>query len=89
MYRFKRAETTDEFEQIFRLNHGVFAEELGQYAPQQSRALVDKFHDKNYYVIALEGDRVVGMIAFHDRPPYSVAQKLRDVSVLEKLVKRL
>ena len=28
MYRFKQAETEAEFEQIFRLNHSVFAAEL-------------------------------------------------------------
>jgi len=85
MYRFKQAETEAEFEQIFRLNHGVFAAELGQYAEQSSARLVDKFHDKNQYVIALEDDRVVAMIAIHNQPPYSVAGKLADPSVLDAL----
>ena len=82
-YRFKKAETEDEFEQIFRLNHSVFAGELEQYPTRASERLVDKFHDKNCYVIALFDDAVVGMISLHDQPPYSVAGKLADPAVLE------
>jgi hypothetical protein len=85
MYRFKQAETEAEFEQIFRLNHSVFAAELGQYTAESSERLVDKFHDKNQYVIALEADRVVAMIAIHTQPPYSVAEKLADPRVLDAL----
>ena len=85
MYRFKPAETAEEFAQVFRLNHEVFAAELGQHAVRPSEQLVDKFHDKNRYVIALEGDRVVAMIAFHDQPPYSVAEKLAEPRTLDSL----
>ena len=83
MYCFKQADTEAEFEQIFRLNHGVFAAELGQYEWQPSERLVDKFHEKNQYVIALEGDRVVAMIAIHTHAPYSVAEKLADPRILD------
>ena len=41
---------------------------------------MDKFHDKNRYVIALVGDEVIGMISVHDQPPFSVAAKLADPS---------
>lgn len=85
MYRFKQAETEAEFEQLFRLNHSIFASELGQYGEQSSARLVDKFHAKNQYVIALEGDRVVAMIAIHSEAPYSVAEKLADPRVLDSL----
>jgi predicted N-acetyltransferase YhbS len=84
-YRFKRAETESEFEQIFRLNHATFASELEQYPELASGQLVDKFHDKNLYIIALAGDQVVGMISLHAEPPFSVAGKLADASVLEEL----
>src|SRR5689334_11372894 len=83
VYRFKRAESEDEFEQIFRLNHDVFAGELGQYSTRESARLVDKFHPKNQYIIALDGERVVGMVAWHSEPPFSVAEKLEDASVLD------
>jgi hypothetical protein len=82
-YRFKQAETADEFDQIFHLNHAVFSGELEQHPAQPGERLVDKFHDKSRYVIALAGDRVVGMISVHDQPPFSVAAKLADPSVLD------
>ena len=84
-YRFKRAETEDEFAQIFRLNHATFAGELEQHPIQASGELVDKFHDKNLYIIALAGREVVGMISFHAEPPFSVAGKLGDPSTLDTL----
>ena len=52
-YCFKPAETEAEFEQISRLNHQVFAEEAGQYPASAASVLVDKFHHKNQYVIAV------------------------------------
>ena len=82
-YRFKQAETQDEFEQIFRLNHAVFAGELEQHPTQLGERLVDKFHDKNLYVIALAGDKVIGMISVNDQPPLSVTGKLADPSLLD------
>jgi predicted N-acetyltransferase YhbS len=86
-YRFKRAETQDEFDQLFRLNHATFAGELEQYPTLESGRLVDKFHDKNLYVIALLENEVVGMISLHAEPPFSVAAKLADPTVLDTLGK--
>jgi predicted N-acetyltransferase YhbS len=77
-YRFKRAETENEFEQIYRLNHSIFAGELAQHPTRASGLLVDKFHEKNLYLIALADDNVVGMVALHDQPPFSMAAKLAD-----------
>jgi predicted N-acetyltransferase YhbS len=83
-YRFKRADTEGEFERIFRLLHSVFADELGQYSSRPSARLVDKFHHKNLYLIALAGDEIVGLISLHDQPPFSVAGKLADPSILDR-----
>ena len=82
-YRFKRAETEDEFDQLFRLNHATFASELEQYPTLASGRLVDRFHDKNRYLIALAGPEVIGMISMHDQPPFSVAGRLADPTVLD------
>ena len=82
-YRFKPAETEAEFDQLFRLNHAVFAGELEQYPTLASERLVDKFHSKNLYLIALAADEVIGMIALHTQPPFSVAGKLADATVLD------
>jgi GNAT superfamily N-acetyltransferase len=82
-YQFKLAETEDEFEQIFRLNHATFAGELEQYPTLASERLVDKFHEKNAYLIALAAGEVIGMISMHAQPPFSVAGKLADPGVLD------
>jgi predicted N-acetyltransferase YhbS len=81
-YCFKLADQEDELEQIHRLNHRTFAEELGQHAAHADGRLVDKFHDKNSYFVALCGPRVVGMISIHGRAPFSVEDRLPDASVL-------
>ncbi len=83
MYHFKKAETSEELEQVFRLNHDVFAGELRQHHPSDEGRLVDKFHEKNLYLIALEDERVIGMLTTHDEPPFSVADRLADPRVLE------
>ena len=82
-YQFKAAETSEEFEQIFRLNHATFASELAQYVEVASGRLVDKFHAKNTYIVAVFGREVVGMVCAHGEPPFSVAGKLADPSVLQ------
>jgi aspartate aminotransferase-like enzyme/N-acyl-L-homoserine lactone synthetase len=82
---FKQASTASEFEQIHRLNYRTFAEEIGQYAPDGSGVLVDKFHDKNVYFIAVESERVVGMVAVHDQPPFSAEARLTDPDALDRL----
>src|SRR5262249_4223723 len=46
--------------------------------------LVDKYHDKNTYFIALRKGQVVGMISVHDQPPFSVADRLTDASILTR-----
>lgn len=84
-YQFKTAETSEEFEQIFRLNHATFASELEQYPELLSGRLVDKFHEKNLYLIALTEGEVVGMISLHAEPPFSVASRLADPSILGNL----
>jgi hypothetical protein len=81
-YTFKTADSPVEFEQIHRLNHRTFAEEVRQHAPMPDGMLVDKFHAKNTYFIGVREDQVVGMVAVHSQPPYSVADRLSDPSIL-------
>ncbi|MGH9646453.1 MAG: aminotransferase class V-fold PLP-dependent enzyme [Bryobacteraceae bacterium] len=82
---FKTAETPAEFDQIHRLNYRTFAEEVQQYAPDGTGVLVDRFHDKNIYYIAVEDGRVLGMVAANDQPPFSVEKRLPDSVSLEAL----
>jgi aspartate aminotransferase-like enzyme/N-acyl-L-homoserine lactone synthetase len=82
---FKTAETAAEFDQIHRLNYRTFAEEVQQYVPDGTGVLVDRFHDKNIYLIAVEDGRVLGMVAANDQPPFSVEKRLQDSTSLEAL----
>ncbi len=81
-YVFKRAETPEEIEQVHRLNYRTFVAEVGQHADPGTGLLVDKFHHKNVYFIALHRGEVVGMMAAHDQPPFSIAERLPDPAIL-------
>src|SRR5438105_13996442 len=83
-YLFKRADTRHEFEQIHRLNYETFVAEIPQHADPGDGRLVDKFHGKNCYFVALTEGRVIGMVSTHDQPPFSVADRLTDPSILER-----
>ena len=76
---FRVASTPEEFAQIYRLNHQTFAEEIPQHAPSEDGLLRDRFDAENTYVVAVRGDRVVGMIAVRGRRPFSLDAKLPDL----------
>lgn len=82
-YIFKPAESPEEFEQIHSLNYRSFVSEIPQHEDTGTGQLVDKFHEKNRYIVARQGDTVVGMICLHNQPPFSVADRLEDQSILE------
>ena len=77
--RFKIASEASEIEQVHRLNHATFAEEIPQHPRSADGLLVDRFHDQNTYVIALDGDRVVGMLAVRTDRPFSLDTKVLDL----------
>ncbi|HEV3263867.1 MAG TPA: aminotransferase class V-fold PLP-dependent enzyme, partial [Gemmataceae bacterium] len=83
-YTFKRAETPQEIEQIHRLNYQTFVSEIPQHADPGNGRLVDKFHHKNAYFIAVEEDQVIGMVCGHDQPPFSVADRLADPEIIQR-----
>jgi len=84
-FQFKEAVTDLEFQQIHRLNHQVFAEEIRQHHPNVNGQLVDRFHSANRYFIALHHGELAGMISAHPGPEFSVASRLPDPSVLRSL----
>ena len=84
-YQFKAASTDAEVEQVHRLNHETFVDEVGQCRATPDGRLVDKFHAKNTYFVAKRGDELVGMVAVHDRPPFSIADRLADPGALARL----
>jgi len=73
---FKPATTAEELRQIHRLNHRTFAEELGQYASNESGVLVDRFDGANRYFVAKSGDAVIGMISINSTAPFSIEKRL-------------
>ena len=76
---FRIASEEWEFEQIHRLNYATFVEEIPQHPPNPQRRLVDRFHADNTYVIAVHGDRLVGMAAVRDKRPFSLDAKLANL----------
>jgi aspartate aminotransferase-like enzyme/GNAT superfamily N-acetyltransferase len=74
--RFDIASTEAEFEQVFRLNYRTFVEEIPQHPPNPDRRLVDRFHHQNTYLVAVDGDQLVGMMAVRDQRPFSLDEKL-------------
>jgi aspartate aminotransferase-like enzyme len=81
-YVFKCADTREELEQIHRLNYQTFVGEIAQHADNGAGYLVDKFHDKNAYLVVLKDNRVVGMMGVHHQPPFSIAERLSDPGIL-------
>lgn len=77
--RFKVAGEAEEFEQVFRLAYETFVEEIPQHPPNAERRHVDRFHDENTYVIALDGDELVGMCAIRGERPFSLDLKVGNV----------
>jgi len=88
-YVFKTAETGEEFQSLRRLNHRIFAEEVGQHEARPDGVLIDPFEDKSRFTIAVHQGSVVGMVCVHDEPPFSVEKKLSDRAVLESLARPL
>src|SRR2546426_12422483 len=77
--RFKIASDESELEQIFRLNYKTFVEEIPQHPPNPEKRLVDRFHHENAYLIALDGDQLIGMMAVRDKRPFSLDEKLGNI----------
>jgi hypothetical protein len=84
LYLFKWAETEDEFAQVHRLNYRTFVGEVPQYPDPGTGILIDKFHHKSRYLIALKDGRVVGMASAHDQPPFSVTDRLSDPGLIQQ-----
>jgi N-acyl-L-homoserine lactone synthetase len=75
----KTANDPSEFEQIHKLNYRTFAEEIPQHPKNPEGILVDRFHEKNTYVIAKRDDDLIGMVCFNLERPFSLDGKLPDL----------
>lgn len=79
MYWCKIARTNKEFDEIARLNHETFVEEIPQHQANASGTRTDPFHEQNTYLIVLSGLDVVGMIALRSERPFSLDLKIGQV----------
>jgi aspartate aminotransferase-like enzyme len=75
---FKIAEHPWEMEAVHALNYKTFVEEIPQHNPNRDKRLPDKFHAENTYIICVHEERreLAGMVAFRDKRPFSLDQKL-------------
>ncbi len=71
--------TQEEFDQIHKLNHTIFAEEIPQHEKRADNILVDSFHELNTYIIATSGNEIVGMVCYNAIRPFSLDRKLEDL----------
>jgi len=65
--------------QLHALHYRAFVEEIPQHPANQARLHVDRFHDENVYVVAVDGEQVVGSLAVRTRRPFSLDGKLPDL----------
>ncbi len=65
-----------DFDAMWRFNHTVFATELAMRECCPEARLVDKFHGKNFYRIAIDptDSMIIGMISAHHQAPYSAVE---------------
>lgn len=82
MYYCKIAHTAAEFDAIAALNYETFVEEIPQHAPNAERRLIDRFHGENTYVVIYRQHVLIGMLAFRDKRPFSLDQKLGRIEPL-------
>lgn len=82
----KIADRPDEFEQLHRINHRVYAAELGQdRVDPETGKLVDRMLDRNVWFVAKVGDEVVGMLGL--TPPdqrFSLEDALTESDLLDR-----
>ena len=78
-YRYTVADDPRQLEQIHELNHQTFAVEIPQHVPSADGVRVDRFHEENTYLVALDGKTVVGMMAMRGERPFSLDAKLDDL----------
>ena len=69
----------EQFDKIYTLNHEVFAEEIPQHEKKKDGKLVDPFHEINTYIVALEGEELVGMVCYNSVRPLSLDKKMTNL----------
>ena len=71
--------TDSEFEQIHKLNYTTFVDEIPQHQGNDQKVLIDKFHDKNKYIIAKDEHQVIAMVSYSLERPFSLDEKINNL----------
>ncbi|MFJ7667282.1 aminotransferase class V-fold PLP-dependent enzyme [Lysinibacillus sp. NPDC097195] len=79
MYWCKIAQTDAEFDAIAQLNYATFVEEIPQHEPNELKRKVDRFHQENTYLVVYKETELIGMLAFRDKRPFSIDEKIGEV----------
>ena len=86
----KPATELHEFLQIHQLNYKTFVEEIPQHQQNDEKMLVDRFHNRNKYIVAMKGKEVIGMVSYISDRPFSLDSKIEGLDSFlpkhEKLV---
>lgn len=77
--QFRIATTTEEFDQINKLNYKTFVEEIQQHPQNPKKYLIDRFHTENTYVICTENNSVIAMVSVRGNRPFSLDGKIKDL----------
>ena len=78
-YKFKIASEAWEFEQIHKLCYEAFVEEVPLRTPNPDGILIDRFHDENTYIICVNADKILAMLAVRGARPFSLDEKLANL----------
>ncbi|OUB65000.1 GNAT family N-acetyltransferase [Bacillus thuringiensis serovar zhaodongensis] len=78
---YKVADQDWEFESIYKLNYKTFVEEIPQHEETKDQFRIDRFHEENTYLICLDEDRLVGMVAVRGKRPFSLDYKISNLDV--------
>ncbi|HDR8184250.1 TPA: aminotransferase class V-fold PLP-dependent enzyme [Bacillus thuringiensis] len=76
---YKVANQAWEFESIHKLNYKTFVEEIPQHEETKERVRIDRFHDENTYLICLDEDKLVGMVALRGKRRFSLDYKISNL----------
>ncbi|MGG0077513.1 aminotransferase class V-fold PLP-dependent enzyme [Bacillus wiedmannii] len=76
---YKVADQVWEFERIHKLNYKTFVEEIPQHEETKDRFRIDRFHEENTYLICLDDDTLVGMVALRGKRPFSLDYKISNL----------
>lgn len=82
-YRFAWAASDQDFFALRRLNHDIFAAELGQHAQTADGSLTDRFESESRFLLAWRSEILAGMVALRGQPPFSIEQRLADPRILD------